>query len=77
MPEDRAPSTKYFRPASVERVVVAVEGGDHVERQADAARGRDRGAIRSLAEITIIMPMVESSDQDRVLEAARCLSRRM
>ena len=33
MPEDSAPSTKYLRPASVDRSVVAVDGGDDVERQ--------------------------------------------
>ena len=42
MPDDSAPRTKYFRPASVERDDVAVEGGDDVERQAHAARARDR-----------------------------------
>ena len=34
MPDDSAPSTKYFSPASVERSIVAVAGGDDVERQA-------------------------------------------
>ncbi len=33
MPDDSAPSTKYFRPASVDRGVVAVDRGDDVERQ--------------------------------------------
>ena len=33
MPEDRAPSTKYFRPASERLGVVALEGGQDVERQ--------------------------------------------
>ncbi len=34
MPDDSAPSTKYLRPASVERSEVAVARGDHVKRQA-------------------------------------------
>ena len=34
MPDDSAPSTKYFSPASVERGVVAMERGQDVERQA-------------------------------------------
>ena len=33
MPEDSAPRTKYFRPASEARSIIAVEGGDDIERE--------------------------------------------
>ena len=51
MPDDSAPSTKYFRPASVERTLSRFERRDHVERQAhqfepeierDQVGGRDQ-----------------------------------
>ena len=74
MPEDSAPSTKYLRPASVERSVVAVDGGDDVERQRlqleaeierDQVVGRDHHQHAERGE----------QDEDRELEALEVLAR--
>ncbi len=34
MPDESAPRTKYLRPASLERTIVAPDGGEHIEREA-------------------------------------------
>ena len=50
MPDDSEPRTKYFRPASLERTLSRLDGGDDVKRQAlqlqaeverDQVAGRD------------------------------------
>ena len=73
MPDDSAPRTKYLRPASVERTIVAVEGGEHVEREAlqleadierDEVGGRDHQHHAEHGE----------DDQHRELEAAELLA---
>ena len=75
MPDDSAPRTKYFSPASVERSVVAVDRRHDVERQAhqfeaeierDEIGGRDHHQHAERRQ----------QDQHRVFEPLRSRSRR-
>ena len=67
MPEDSAPSTKYFSPASVERTRIAVDRRDHVERKAhqlEAEIERDQVGRRDQHQHA----GGREQDQDRIFE---------
>ena len=60
MPDDRAPRTKYLRPASVERLRSRLMAASTYRHRLCSSRPRYR-ARKSLAEIIISMPSVAST----------------
>ena len=74
MPDDSAPRTKYFSPASVERTDVAIDRRDHIERKAhqlEAEIERDQVGRRDQHHHA----GGREQDQDRIFELLLLLDR--